>query len=384
MKGTVQLDFVIALVFFFFGISLAYIYASNSMRGVQTNLQEITTSVISEAYDQLMDKAGFDVRPYLIKFSVRYCTKSYPCMLNLTTTDNTSVVDEYNTPLIFDFDGNIMRLLANPCRKTTLFVFPSDTYSIAGDAWINGTALGTSEIVAEYNSTHLLQIYRNTTPLIDSPASLSTSLIGKRMLRNTEAIVVYDNANLSVDSNSTRIWIKFKQQRSINFTLPMYDYCYINSTEYSCSSLTTISTHSNLTSFYNSTIGISFITKNVNVTLNRTGSKLLLQLINITVLEVFVNRGRAELELSRNESGMMFSVCYAGMPATFKAVSSEKLRNTESLDITSRVSYRVEIDNFSYGDEVPLTRNVYRAEMPVTMMEDGMVNLTELVVWVWQ
>ena len=382
MKGSVHLDWVIALIVFFTSVIVAYLYASSYVRTTPTSMDEATVQLTTEIYRQVMEKSGIGVKEYTARFPTSHCSTNYPCTLKMKTSMNVSVIDQDSNKLLFDFDGSKIRLLLNTCEKANILILNSSVSVVGGDAWINTNSLGNTNISVNYNTTHIIQIYYNSIPLLKLPAYLSTTTISARESKNTESKVIYDSANLSVDSNSTRIWLSFSQPTTVNFTLPLYDYCYIDNTLYSCSSITTISTVTNLTTFYNSTAGISFIGKNLNVTINNTGYELILEIKNATLIEMLLHKN--SIDAAKNESNLIFEECQIGMGNYFKAVDKYKLEGLSSIELNTNFNYRAEIDNVSFGKTVPLTRNVYRRDMPLIVVDDGSLNTSTLTVWVWQ
>lgn len=377
MKGSTHLEWILALIIFLSGFILAISYVKASM-----NIkipEEKFISDIMENLEQEIEKISVKTNVYKI-ITPEICVEHYPCEFEIKNMLNFSVLNSTNGKQVANFENDKLRTLVNWCDKNKIVEVNESVSPPQGDAWVSSTALGNGDVSITYNSTHILSIKYNSKEFLVKPAKLNTSQILERKSDTTQAKVIFDSLNLSVDSFSPRIWI-ISQPKNLTFNLTFFQNCYIANTLYDCSSLSSLSKISNLTSLYNSSTGISFIGNNLNVTLVNNGNEsLAINLTNVEKFEIYFQKG--SYTLAENESKAFSYSCTLLPYITYQPISYQKLVS-QGIELQN-VNYRIEIENLVFGDNIPLLANIYRREIPTLIVKDGVLNTTKMVLWVWK
>ena len=271
-------------------------------------------------------------------------------------------------------------MLVNWCEKIKVVEVNESVIYPEGDAWITENSLGNGNLEIKYNSTHITEMKYEQNEFLTKPVNLTTTQIIERKSDNTQAKVVFDNLNLSVDSFSPRIWF-FSQPKNITFDLKFFENCYIGNTIYNCSLLTSITELSNLTALYNASIGIAFIGSNLNVSLeNNFNQSIAITLKNAEKFEIYFIEGNYTLAI--NESKAFNYACKLMPYITYNSVSYQKL-SSQGIKLEN-FNYRIEIENLTFGEPIPLLTDIYRRELYMLIFKQGILNTTKLELWVWK
>ncbi len=376
MRASSHMDWIIGFVIFLVAFTIAVNYARISLSKIIPE-EEIVKKAVLEI-EKILKENKIPMKMYEIEF-VNYTLKNYPCEVFISNPENISVVENLYTPKVFEKENNKTRFLADWPGDVMVLESCVKVNSSEGDAKATSSSLSNSNISVYFNSTHILDMVFKGSSWLREASYLDTAQILENKTSPTKALVKFDNANITLDSFSTRIWI-FGNAQEINFTINFTEFCYLNESVYACAELSTTSTSSPMISFYNSSSGISFIGNGDKFIENIENETLRINFKNLTKLEIFFQEGNYTLAV--NESKAFFENCKIKPYLTVPVLLDEKLNNLNfSL---SNVKYRIEILNHSYGENIPLFANVYRTLIPVLIYQNGIINRTYAEVWIWQ
>jgi len=377
MKGSAHLDWVLGLIIFLFGFILAISYVKQSM-SIEFPKEKIIASALEELEKEL-EKISIKVNVYKVA-TPEICVQNYPCEFKVKNLTNISVLNSTNNLQLVSYENGNLRMLVNWCERIKVVEVNESVIYPEGDAWITENSLGNGDLNITYNSTHIIEMKYKQKEFLIEPVNLTTTEIKKRKSDSTQAKVVFDNLNLSVDSFSPRIWF-FSQPKNITLNLKFFEKCYIGNTLYNCSSLTSIAKLSNLTALYNSSIGIAFIGNNLNVSLeNNFNQSIAIALENVEKFEIYFIKGNYTLAI--NESKAFNYACKLMPYITYNPISYQKL-SSQGISLEN-FNYRIEIENLTFGEPIPLLTDIYRKELYMLIFNQGILNTTKLELWVWK
>lgn len=377
MKGSTHLDWILALIIFLSGFILAITYAKESM-SIEIPEEKFVSSAL-EALETEIEKISTKVNVYKL-ITPDICVKKYPCEFKIKTMLNVSVLNSTDEMQLVSFENGTLRVLIDWCEKIKIIEVNESVLYPEGDAWIASNAVGNDNVNITYNSSYITGLKYKLNEFLTQPVNLTTTQVIERKSDNTQAKVIFDTLNLSVDSFSPRIWF-FSKPKNITFNLKFFENCYIGNVLYNCSLLTNITTLSNLTALYNTSIGISFIGNNLNVTLTNNGNEsIAITLRNAEKFEIYFHEGG--YTLAQNESKAFSNKCTLLPYITYTPISYQKLAS-QGIELAD-INYRIEIENLIFGYNIPLLTNIYKREIPILIIKDGILNTTTLSVWIWR
>ncbi len=377
MKASTHLDWIIALIIFLTGFILAVTYAKASMN-VKIPEEKIIASALEEL-DSKLSNVSVEVNVYKL-LTPNICVKNYPCEFKITEMNNVSVLNSTGDRQLVVFENGTLRTILNWCNNFKVIEINESVIYPNGNAWITDSSMGNDQVNISYNSTHITSLKYKTTEFLSEATGLGTTQILERNSDSTQAEVVFDTLNLSVDSFSPRVWIA-TQPKTLNFSLKFFQNCYIGNSLYDCTSINSIEKISNLTSLYNTSVGISFIGNNLDTTItNLNNASILLSIKGLKKLEIYFHSG--DYTLAENESKAFNLNCTLLPYITYKPISSEKL-SSKGISL-EKFNYRIEVENLSFGSSIPLLTNIYRRDIPLLIVKNGILNTTTLSVWIWK
>lgn len=377
MKGSSHIDWIISFVIFLSGLIIAITYM-NYLSKPKIPEEKIIASALIEVNEEI-ENLEIPVNVYKLR-TLKICVRKYPCELTLQNMKNISVMNNKNEKRVFYYKNPSLRTLVDWCEENKILESNESAVLVSGDAWVTQTSAGNTYVEITYNSTHLTSMKYNANEFLVKATNLSTSQILSRKSDATRSEVIFDTVNITIDSFSPRIWFDLSG-KNINFTLKYFQNCYIANTLYDCSNINTIQTTSNLTSLYNDTLGISFIGNNLNISvINENNQSIVIEIKNPVKFEIFFHDGN--YSLAQNESKAFFENCEISPYLTLYPLSYRKLQSY-GLNISVNFNYRIEIENLTYGKNIPLVGNIFRREIPYLMFRNGTLNTTIVKVWIW-
>ncbi len=373
-KGSTHIDWVIAGAIFLFGVMLYFVYLSNFVRSNTSSLEETLYSALYsvEAFlDSLKQKACI----YKVFTQTKTCVYNYPCEVFFNTTNNFTVLSGEEKRVWVKL-GTKLRFLFDSCNSTLLIKANYPFSTVKGDSWNSSTSIGNSLLNITFNSTHFLSIKYLGKELLAQPSSLFTSALLKTERDETQALAIFDKAKISCDSFSPRMWVFTNS--TVEFRIMFFEDCYIDGALYNCTEITNLTKTGDFFSFYNSSIGISFIANNVNLSIqNLNNTTLLLNFSFPEKMEVFFHRGN--YTLAENESAAFFSRCFLSSPECMDVISDITLNNA-SFNISQS---RIEINGIAFGENIPAYGTVIKKEIPLLFLNDSGIFKIFAGVWTW-
>ncbi len=392
-KGAIHLDYIIGFMLLLTAIAICMYYV-NVLNRPQAPFGDAAALVAFDIRSKLLELCGTTVYIYPAITNTNKYLENYPAMVFFVNESNIIVFDN-TTPLLFDTDDGFTRIIINGSVNKNIEILETNalTPQLTSDVWINTQALGNSMLTVNYTAENITSIMYKTQEFLASSTNLSTSIIRQRWSNITRSKVLFDGLNLSVDAYAPRIWMEMNASRNLTFKLrPFLTSFYIGGNEYSFDTTADINSLSNLTSLYNSTLGISFIGNNLNITVKNGTNERIVEIYDVNKLELFVHEG--SYSLAENESAVFDkNLVKIVAPLVYEAVKNGSLaelaqqsyQEQRALFEIEDMNFKARIGNITIGmQEVPLTTNVYVRTLPLFVLyNNGTVSKENMIVWVW-
>ncbi len=376
MKGSSHLDWIAGFVIFLAGLVVAVEYAKTAAAPALPE-EESVDKCLLEMLRELREHER-EAKIYRVKF-VNSTLKNYPCEIEIPGAKNISVVENLHFKKPVEKNGNRIAFLADWPGRVEILESELGASVPEGDAGANSSFLWNDNLTLSFNSTHMLRIIFKNSSWLRKPANMNTSSLLRTKTSPVKAVAMFDNANMSVDSFSSRAWI-FGSGQNVTFVINFTEFCYLNETAHLCRELSSSYSPSRLVSFYNSSQGISFISESEKLVENVNNESIAVTVFNLTRLEIFFHEGNYSLAL--NESDAFSKKCEIKpyLSLNFLPYSALDKLSFEVKDFR----YRVEILNRTYGDNLPSFSSVYKRYIPLLIYSDGILNRTCARVYLWR
>lgn len=355
-KGSTPIDWIIGILFFItiIIISLYYItYISRTTQPYESPLKSQLTDISRTVEQEL----SWDIYRVPLTITSAYLLDNYPLTIDYEINAETA-----NATYIFDDAGNIQNIEVDINRSKITWLadihegknkyylvyitnssLPSAD-NATSDITVNGKKITNTHISAEFDNYSIVSLMFNGNEFVAAGITTDTSsepLITNNTIRSWAEYA--ENISISLFRNSTTI--RIHSEKSDDFAFHLDDYLtryYVDGSDNPFNAINNFSGIADFVDLYNNT-GISIIGKNMNITINDSGSSRDIYLYNETDFEIYLHEGDYTGAINESASYPGPEIT-TGLPEKVTGVREDKITELEKL-YYDELTEKIQIDD---------------------------------------
>ena len=390
--ASTHLEWAVAFIIFMSSVILTIKLSETHF--LETYSTTISPDKVSLMMMNTISGLGNDVSSFQFRGSL--CNASYYRTYFDVKNDSTIVCFQNAQLVPAYYRSSISRLEVSMNTTIPLVCIISNrisNYTCVSDIDVHSGTLENSKVVVQYTPTSINSIVYNGEELLAVPTSLPTTSIEKEEDRCGYGYVDFGNVSIELDAYSPRLWIKSTTPNNYTFTLRnIFTEYFDGTTTHTLSNGLNAELTTDILSLYGGGVAVSFIGKNMKVSMRVSPTQIKVSFQDIKKLEIVLcptdyTCAICEKELfTLNELKMNAPIHLTVVPVEelemLSEMSYEQL--TQNLGITG-YHFNITVANYSFGRSIPRHTNVWVRRFPITLLyKNGSMKVTTCTLSLWK